>query len=142
MVVRRKPRDNRLIDAVEARGSIEFAGPIWRVVRAGRDPTLASSPSGRWDDGTFDVIYTSMECDGAVAEIHFHLTRGQPIFPSQIEFHQHELHVVLKKALKIPTRNELEKFGVETSTFGSMTHARRSEEYARTQELAEVAPAW
>ncbi len=66
-------RDEKLIDVIEEHTSVEFDGPVWRVVRDGRDPTQCSSWGGRWDDGTFDVLYTAAEKDGAIAKIYLHL---------------------------------------------------------------------
>lgn len=91
MAERRKARDNKLLDALETSPPIEFEDRVWRVVRGDRDPLRGSSPGGRWDDGTFDVLYTSTEADGALAEMHFHIMRGQPIFPSEMEFLLYEL---------------------------------------------------
>ena len=56
----RSVRDNTLIDALEWSEVELFEGILWRVVRDGRDPRLCSSPGGRWDDRTFDVLYTSL----------------------------------------------------------------------------------
>ena len=86
MIQRRRVRDNTLIDAIEASRADEFEGLVWRVVREDRDPTRGSSPGGRWDDGTFDVLYTSLESNGALAELYFHILRGQPVFPSKMVF--------------------------------------------------------
>ena len=45
-----------------------YSGKVWRVVGDGRDPLQCSAVGGRRDDRTFDVVYTSTEADGAVAE--------------------------------------------------------------------------
>jgi hypothetical protein len=57
-------RDNKLLDALEALEPVAFDGIVWRVVREGRSPVICSKSGGRWDDGTFDVFYTSQERDG------------------------------------------------------------------------------
>ena len=41
---------------MQALEPVEFHGPVWRIVRQGRDPLLASRSGGRWDDGTFDGL--------------------------------------------------------------------------------------
>ena len=61
-----------LLDAMQALEPVEFEGPVWRIVRQGRDPLLASRSGGRWDDGTFDVLYTSESREGAIAEARFY----------------------------------------------------------------------
>lgn len=132
-------RDNKLIDAIEDYSSIEFDGPVWRVVRDGRDPAQCSASGGRWDDGTFDVLYTAAEKDGAIAEMHFHLKRGQPIFPSQVRYRLHELLVSLKRALKLVDVEALSSLGINTSRYGQLIYQERQTEYPRCQDIAEVA---
>lgn len=136
MAQRRKVRDYVLIDALESLPATEFEGRVWRVVRGDRDPLRTSSPGGRWDDGTFDVLYTSIESDGALAEMHFHLMRGQPVFPSKMEFRLFELQVTLRRALRLANVPDLENLGIKS--YGSLEYARKQEEYPRTQEVGEA----
>lgn len=137
--MKRKVRDSQLLDAIEACPRIEFADSIWRVVRSDRDPLRASAPSGRWDDGSFDVLYTSKDQNGAIAEVHYHLSRGQPVFPSQIRYHLHELDLTLSSALELASLSAVEELGVDISRYGSMEYSMRGAEYTRTQEIAEAA---
>jgi hypothetical protein len=139
MIRRRKVRDNALLDALEASPAVEFEGAVWRIVRGDRDPVLGSSPRGRWDDGTFDVLYTSMERDGALAEMNFHAMRGQPIFPSKMEFRLYELDLVLRRALRLVDTARLEAFGLDATKYGSLEYERKQEEYPRMQEIGEAA---
>lgn len=44
-----------------------FAGDVWRVTTAGRDPTEASDAPGRWDKG-MPTVYLSLSPEGAIAE--------------------------------------------------------------------------
>ena len=139
MIGSRLRRDHTLIDAIEEHASVEFDDPVWRVVRDGRDPTQCSSSGGRWDDGTFDVLYTAAEREGAVAEMYFHLKRGQPIFPSQARYRLHELSASLKRALKLIDLDALSALGVDTSRYGQLSYQEREAEYPRCQDVAEVA---
>jgi RES domain len=132
-------RDSGLIDALEAKPTGKFTGNVWRVVSEGREPTQCSAPGGRWDDGTFDVLYTSLEREGALAEMHFHLLRGQPIFPSKVRYRLHELHVVMDGIMRFETLAELGALGLDLSRYGQLSYAGRAGEYPRTQEIAEVA---
>lgn len=132
-------RDSRLIDALEALPLARFEGTVWRVVREGRDPCECSAPGGRWDDGSFDVLYTPLDRDGAIAEMFFHLSRGQPVFPSKIYFKLYELKVELSEALNLPALADLAALGLDTSRYGQLSYAERAQEYPRTQETAEVA---
>ena len=136
--MRRRVRDSALLDALEGLSGSAFAGNVWRVVRAGRDPLQGSSPGGRWDDGSFDVLYTSQQADGALAEMYFHLMRGQPIFPSRMNFSLYELEVDLGRALRLADMASLEKLGVAVGNYGSMGFTRKQEEYRRLQEIAEA----
>lgn len=135
----RKVRDNTLIDALEASASEALDDAVWRVVRGDRDPLSGSSVGGRWDDGTFEVLYTSAERDGALAEMYFHLSRGQPVIPSKMSFYLYRLQIKLHRALRLANLEVLAKLGVDTNNYGLMAHSRRVEEYPRTQEIAEVA---
>lgn len=139
MVGHRKRRDKALIDAVEAHKPTRYSGNVWRVVREGRDPTSCSHSGGRWDDGTFDVLYTSQEREGAVAEIYFHLARGQPIFPSQVRYRLYELRVSLPRALALIDLAALASIGIETARYGQLSYEERTTEYPRSQDVAEVA---
>jgi RES domain-containing protein len=139
MVYVRRSRDNALIDAIEAHTPATFDGTVWRVVRMGRSPLICSRAGGRWDDGTFDVLYTSQERDGAIAEMYFHLGRGQPIFPSKVQYGVHELEVSLKRALRLVDLPALAALGLDTARYGQLSYDRVSDEYPRTQDIAEAA---
>ncbi|KND16106.1 hypothetical protein ADZ37_24930 [Pannonibacter phragmitetus] len=135
----RRSRDSALIDAIEALPPVQFEGTVWRVVRKGRSPVDCARSGGRWDDGTFDVLYTSQQRDGAIAEMYFHLGRGQPVFPSKVEYGVHELDVKLDNALQLVDLGALQRLGLETSRYGQLSYDRASDEYPRSQDIAEAA---
>lgn len=139
MAYTRRSRDNALIDAIEAHTPAEFQGTVWRVVRRGRSPLDCGRSGGRWDDGTFDVLYTSQEQDGAIAEMYFHLGRGQPVFPSKVEYGMHELEVTMDRTLKLLDLDALKSLGLDTSRYGQLSYDRVSDEYPRSQDIAEAA---
>jgi RES domain-containing protein len=139
MPARRSARDNRLLDALEDIRPEAFEGPVWRIVRDGRDPLQCSAVGGRWDDRTFDVLYTSSRADGAVAEMYFHLRRGQPIMPSQVRYRLFELRLTLSSCLRIASLDELASIGMQIASFGQLSYAERELEYPRSQEVAEAA---
>ena len=109
----RPARDNHLLDAIEKRTPESVALTVWRVVRDGRDPLQCSAMGGRWDDRTFDVLYTSIMADGAIGEMHFHLARGLPVFPSQVRYRLFELHVTLASCLRLDTLEMLSSLGAD-----------------------------
>lgn len=132
-------RDKALIDAVEAIEPVRFEGPVWRIVREGRDPLQCSASGGRWDDGTFEVLYTSLERRGAIEEMRFHLMRGQPVLPSKVVYGLFELHVAIDRALKLLDLDALARLGHDASRFGRLSYQEKNDEYPRTQEIGEVA---
>jgi hypothetical protein len=127
----RNPRDLALLDALDACPREPFEGRAWRIVREGRDPLLGSPSAARWDPGTFDVLYTALAREGALSEIHFHLSR-QPVFPSKIRFHLYELSVRLEGLLRLPDMVALERLGIERENYAELL-------YARTQEIGDAA---
>jgi RES domain-containing protein len=135
----RSARDNRLLDALENLSPEVFEGEAWRVVRDGRDPIQCSAVGGRWDDQTFDVLYTSTKADCAIAEMYFHVSRGQPVIPSRVGYRLFELRISLASCLRIATLTELSSLGLQTTSYGQLSYSEREQEYPRTQEIAEAA---
>lgn len=138
MVIRRA-RDSRLLDAVERLPVVAYSGKAWRVVGDGRDPLQCSAVGGRWDDRTFDVLYTSTKADGAAAEMYFHLSKGQPVVPSSLRYRLFELDVAIENCVDIKSLDSLAALGLITSAFGKLSYVDREREYPRTQEIAEAA---
>jgi RES domain-containing protein len=135
----RKIRDPDLLDHLQGVKPVAFAGTIWRMARAGRDPLLRTSPKGRWDDGSFEVLYTALSPDAARAEMHFHLTRGQPVFPSTLRIHLHEIECRLQQVYGFASVDDLAALGVSVSDYGALGYARLQEEYSVTQKIGEAA---
>ena len=124
---------------MQALEPVEFDGPVWRIVRQGRDPLLASRSGGRWDDGTFDVLYTSESREGAIAEARFYLMKGQPVAPSKVVYKLYELKLNLEKSLRLVDLDALQALGVRTYHYGKAHYEQRKAEYPRTQEVGEAA---
>jgi hypothetical protein len=139
MATSHRVRDNALIDALELINPVPFKGRVWRVVREGRDVLMPGAAGGRWDDGTFDVLYTSQSADGAAAERYFHLSRGQPVIPSRVNYLLFELRLAIDRTLRLADLDAIAKLGVDTSHYGALSYADRQHEYPRTQEIAETA---
>jgi RES domain-containing protein len=124
-------RDLGLLDAIDACPREPFDGRVWRVVREGRDPAIGSPSQSRWCDGAFDVLYTSLERDGAIAEIHAFLS-AQPVFPSKPVWFRHELKVRASRSLRIADLAQLQKLGVDTGSY-------KERRYKQTQDIADAA---
>lgn len=127
----RKPRDPSLLDALDAFDRVAYVGDTWRVVRAGRDPLQGSASGGRWDPTLFDVLYTALDPDGAVAEVHFHLSR-QPVFPSRIRHRLHRIGVRTDKTLRLPDLDAMVSLGVDPARYREIL-------YAPTQAIGDAA---
>ena len=127
----RRARDLSLLDALDTHKGVSFEGDVWRIVGDKRDPLQGYPAAARWDPGTFEVLYTSLEREGALAEIHFHLTR-QPVFPSKIKSVIHQITVRTKRTLKLADLAAIEALGVAPETFTSL-------DYADTQEIGDAA---
>jgi RES domain-containing protein len=108
----RKPRDPALLDTLDAFKRIHYAGETWRAVRSGRDPIQGTPSGGRWDPALFDVLYTSIAPEGAVAEVNFQLSR-QPVFPSKVRYGIHRIRVRTAKTLKLPNLDAMVPLGVD-----------------------------
>jgi RES domain len=127
----RRARDIGLLDTIDAFQREAFSGAVWRVVRDGRDPVLGSPSRSRWCNGSFDVLYTSLEQDGAIAEIHSLLSL-QPVLPSKVQWHCHALKVFAPQTLRLADLPTLERLGVNVARY-------RERVYDRTQEIADAA---
>jgi RES domain-containing protein len=127
----RPARDLALLDALDAHAGVSFEGDVWRIVRAERDVLQGYPSKARWDPGTFDVLYTSMAREGALEEIHFHLSR-QPVFPSRLQSVLHRITVQTRRTLKLADLKAVAALGVSPETFATL-------DYSRTQDIADAA---
>lgn len=135
----RPPRPKALLDAIEAEAPVGFSGQVWRVVTDGFDALRPSRAGGRWDDGSFDVLYTSASRDGALAESWFHAARGQPIIPSKIAKRLYQIKAELDRVLDLSGAGKLTSLGVNMATYGRLSYIQRVEEYPALQQIGEVA---
>lgn len=127
----RKARDIDLLDALDAQTGIAFEGEVWRITRQGRYVLEGASASGRWDPGHFDVLYTSLARDGALAEVYFHLSR-QPVFPSKLVSILHRIRVSTRRTLKLADMAALSALGILPERYADL-------DYGRSQEIADAA---
>ncbi len=124
-------RDVNLLDAIDAFMREPFSQPVWRITRAGYDPTLGAASRSRWCNGRFDTLYTSLAREGAIAEIRALLSL-QPVFPSKDLRYVHKLQISATQTLHIADLETLKNFGVDVSHYSSR-------DYQRTQEIADAA---
>lgn len=129
---RRRALDDRLLDLIGAIEGQPFEGTMWRVVRTGRDVLDCSRGSGRWNTSDMSVLYGAAKRDGAIAEIHFHLSRGQSVFPSRMRHDVFELTIKTQHALILADMEQLKRLGVDDSRYRELL-------YTRTQEIGAAA---
>jgi RES domain-containing protein len=132
MAAARRGHDDRLLDALAEIDPEPFAGTMWRVVRAGRSVGDGSRGSGRWNPTSLSVLYGAQEADGAIAEMHFHLSRGQSVFPSRMQHLLFELRIRTTGSLVLADMDALGRLGVVPERYGEIL-------YDRTQEIADAA---
>lgn len=124
--------DPIILDALEAINPEAFRGEVWRVTWRGRDPLRGSAAPGRWNpEGEFDVLYTSLERDGALAEIGYRLSL-EPVWPSRLAHDIHKIAVHSERTLRFANLDALAPLGVEIARY-------RFFEYAATQAIAAAA---
>lgn len=126
-----RARDVALLDALGELPRTALEATAWRVVREGRDPLLCGPSQGRWDRGRFDVLYTSLDPDGALAEMHFDLSR-QPVFPTRAVFTLNQIEVRTTSTLRFPELIDLAPLGVDPAGYKSLL-------YPRTREIGDAA---
>lgn len=131
-------RDRTLIDTLEGLPCEPLETTVWRVVRDMRDPTIFASGGNRWDDGSFEVLYTSLSREGALAEMRFHLSRGQPIVPSKPRYRLFALSVKVGGAIDLCGKGTLEKLGIDIASYGKLPYLDRVGEYEMCQKIGEA----
>lgn len=132
-------RDQRLLDALEKVPQRPYSSSIvWRSVREGRDLLACWRSGGRWDDSSFDVLYTSETRNAAVEERRFHLYQGQPIPPSKVRYELFELRVSLEAVMIFDNLDTLGALGLNVGRFSQLSYVARDQEYPRSQEIAEA----
>lgn len=124
--------DRDILDALEAIEPEAFTGDVWRITRQGHDPLRGSVAHGRWSpNGAFEVLYTSLERDGALGEIGFRLAL-EPVWPSRLAHEIHTIGAETARTLRFADVSALAPLGVETARYESF-------DYGATQAIAAAA---
>jgi hypothetical protein len=118
--------NRELLDVLEALEPQPISGTAWRATWATRDPLVGNDAGGRWHPvNSFEALYTSLEADGSLAEMYYHLSRA-PVFASS-HMRLHRLLVQTKKTLWLPEMKSLIRLGIDEGKFSSLEHARCQE---------------
>lgn len=119
-----------LLGQLSAFPSETFSGDLFRTTRLSLDPLAPSTSGGRWAPRNgCAVLYTSLEREGALAEISFHWSQLLPLPSKPVMLHQ--LRIELRESLRL-LRADLATLGVELSRYDAM-------DYRRTQEIGAAA---
>lgn len=122
--------DPDLLDKLAEFKTEPFEGQVFRAARMNLDPTAYSTWGGRWapkDD--VSVLYTSLEANGAIAEIAHHWMALVPRPKKPIMLHR--LEVSATQTLKL-IRANLKSLGVDLDHFGDIN-------YSFTQQIGSAA---
>lgn len=114
--------DRTILDALESSEVVSLEQAVWRVTRTGREAIRGSAANGRWSpDGSVEVLYTSFEREGALAEIGFRLAL-EPVWPSRISHDICEIGVKTQRTLRFADVDSLGSFGIDVPKYGSFDY--------------------
>lgn len=103
-----------------------FEGAVWRVTWATRDALAGGTGGGRWHPpNDFEVLYTSLDENGAMAEVYHHLSKAPVFSSSHVKINK--LRVSAEKTLVFPDIASLEAVGVTEEAFRKGDHKRTRE---------------
>jgi RES domain len=118
--------DRTLLDLLEALDPQPLSGAAWRASWANRDPLVGSMQGGRWHpSSSFEALYTSLDKNGSLAEMYFHLSRAPVLASSHMRLHR--LQVRTRKTLWLPDMATLIRLGVDAAAYGTVQPARCQE---------------
>lgn len=114
--------DHELVDQLSVSPVFQFDGEAFRATRRNLDPLTPSLSGGRWAPKNIcSVLYTSLERDGAIAELAFHWNQFTPA-PSRLA-NLHRISVTTGKTIRL-LKADLESLGVNWASFGEISNAR------------------
>ena len=118
--------DPRLSATLARFERISFEGTVFRATGMRSDPKAPSLSGGRWaprpnDEPGFPVLYTSLERDGALAEVSSYLALLTPL-PSR-PLAVHELSVSTSRTIVL-VKADLKALGVDPDRYGERDYAR------------------
>lgn len=123
--------DPDLLDALDAMEPQSFDEVVWRVTWATRDALAGGAGGGRWHPpNDFEALYTSLDENGAMAEV-YHLLSKAPVFSSS-HVKMNQLRVLTERTLVFNDIGALETVGVEEEAF-------HKGDYSRTREIGAAA---
>jgi hypothetical protein len=132
-----RPHDPELLDLLAGFTPQSFDGVVWRATRLNQDPIAFSYNGGRWAPPSsyqsVPVLYTSLEREGAVAEMVSWLAMLIP--PPSKPIIVHKLMVRASDVVSLDAE-ALRTLGVDFERYGERSYAAMGElPPSRTQEI-------
>lgn len=136
MQKRLRIHDRDLLDKLERHDPKPQLVQAWRTGWAHRDPLLGSTAAGRWNpEGVFEVLYTSLDFDGSIAESYYHSSRAPVLSSRPVKVHR--LRVSTPRTLVLDSHEVLASLGVDMARYG--TPISDLVELTQTQEIGAAA---
>ena len=123
--------DQHLVDRLSELATDRFEGEVFRATRLDADATAPSISGGRWappprgDPGVY-VLYTSLDRDGAVAEVASFLAELTPV-PGPRPIKLTRLALSIARTVRL-ARSDLVGLGVDLERYGER-------DYEQTQKI-------
>lgn len=124
--------DPALLDTLDSLPTTTFDGVVFRATRKNLDPLATSRSGGRWmPPSVASVLYTSVQREGALAEISFHWSQWTPM-PSKLAC-LHTLRVATHRTLRL-IKTDLTALGVVPDDY-QMTNLDRTQQIGAAVEF-------
>ena len=126
--------EQRLTDVFARVAQELFSGTVYRVTSANAEALAASMNGGRWSPPSnhepgFPVLYTSLDQDGAIAEVASYLSLLSPLPRKPLVVHA--IRITTSKTVTLEL-SDLEEMGIDPDLYSSRN-------YSRTQEIGAAA---
>ena len=118
--------DPDLLDAIAALPFGSLGRSVFRATGLTADSTVFSHSGGRWapadeDEGGFPILYTSLDRDGAVAEVASYLSLLSPVPRKSLKVS--EIGVTTQKTLTL-TYDRLGSLGINTADYSARSYKK------------------
>lgn len=117
--------DRELLDYLDSLPTERFDGEAFRATRRKLDAVAASYNGGRWMlPDSAAILYTSLDRDGALAEIAFHWRTLTPLPTKSVSLHR--MRISCGKVLRIK-ESHLASLGVSAAAYREINPPRTQE---------------
>lgn len=117
--------DDELLNRLTSLNVDKFSGDVYRATRTSLDPLAPSQNGGRWmPKAESSVLYTSLDRDGALAELTYYWGRLDPLPSKPASLSTIEVNV--DSTIRI-LRSKFDDFGLTNVEFSSDNYNRTTE---------------